>query len=49
MLLITKKVHQCRLITALLMTTITQAIVNILFHCNYDVDDDNVDITIIRI
>ena len=48
MFIITKKVHQCRLITVLLTTTITQVIVNILFHCN-NIDDDNGGITMLRI
>ena len=38
MFIMTRTVHQCRLITALLTTTITQAIVNIIFHCNNNKD-----------
>jgi hypothetical protein len=49
MFTMTKTVHQCRLMIALLMITITQAIVNILFHGNNNNDEDNGGITIIRI
>ena len=48
MFIMTKTVHQCRLMIALLTTTISQAIDNILFHCNYNNDDDNGGITMIR-